>query len=185
VEAFTPRIAFSGPLVSQKLKFFQSFEYRYVRTPIENLPPLKRDTGLESFDSLSQDDWDIDDQNHLTTTLSLFPQKLRFVGLNTFNPQEATPNFKQRGFLVAVDERRIINESVLESSFSIKQFDADVFPSSGTEPMNLAPDVNFGNFFNTQARSSKRYQAQELYSFRAPRFAGEHFMKLGGGISYM
>jgi len=27
----------------------QSFEYRFVRTPVENLPPLKRDTGLESF----------------------------------------------------------------------------------------------------------------------------------------
>ena len=186
VEAFTPRIALSGPLVNQKLKFFQSFEYRYVRTPIENLPPLKRDTGLESFDSLSQVDWDIDDQNHLTTTVSLYPQKLRFVGLNTFNPQEVTPNFKQRGFLVAVNERRIINtRAVLESSFSIKQFDADVFPSSGTELMNLAPDVNSGNFFNTQARRSKRYQAQELYSFSAPHFAGEHFMKLGGGISYI
>ena len=186
VGAFTPRVAFSGPLVKDKLKFFQSFEYRYIRTPIENLPPLKRDTGLESFDSLSQVDWDIDDRNHLTTTFSLFPQKLRFVGLNTFNPQEVTPNFKQRGFLVAVNERRIINSNaVLESSFSVKQFDADVFPSSGPEPMNLAPDVNSGNFFNTQARRSKRYQAQELYSFSAPHFAGEHFMKLGGGISYV
>jgi hypothetical protein len=186
VEAFTPRIAFSGPLFNQKLKFFQSFEYRYVRTPIENLPPLKRDTGLESFDSLSQLDWDIDDRNHLTTTFSLFPEKLRYVGLNTFNPQEVTPNFKQRGFLVAVNERRIVNSNaVLESSFSLKQFDADVFPSSGTEPMNLAPDVNSGNFFNTQARRSKRYQAQELYSFSGPHFAGEHFMKVGGGISYM
>jgi hypothetical protein len=186
VEAFTPRVAFSGPLVKDKVKFFQSFEYRHVRTPIENLPPLKRDTGLESFDSLSQVDWDIDNRNHLTTTLSLFPQKLRFVGLNTFNPQEVTPNFKQRGFLVAVNERRIVSsKSVLESSFSVKQFDADVFPSSGTEPMDLAPDVNSGNFFNTQARQSKRYQAQELYSFSAPHFAGEHFMKLGGGISYM
>ena len=62
--------------MKDKLKFFQSFEYRYVRTPVENLPPLSRDTDLESFDSLSQLDWDIDDKNHLTTTLSLFPEKL-------------------------------------------------------------------------------------------------------------
>ena len=186
VEAFTPRVAFSGPLVKDKLKFFQSFEYRFVRTPIENLPPLKRDTGVESFDSLSQVDWDLDTRNHLTATLSLFPQKLRFVGLNTFNPQEVTPNFKQRGFLLALNERSVISDtSVLESSFSVKEFDADVFPSSGTAPMNLAPNVNSGNFFNTQARRSKRYQAQELYSFNPPSFLGDHFMKLGGGISYV
>jgi Carboxypeptidase regulatory-like domain len=186
IEAFTPRVTFSGPLLKDKLKFIQSFEYRFVRTPIENLPPLKRDTDLESFDSLSQLDWDIDERNHLTTTFSLFPQKLRYVGLNTFNPQEVTPNFKQRGFLGAINERRILNsKSVLESSFSIKQFDADVFPSSGSAPMNLSPDVNSGNYFNQQTRRSKRYQALEVYSFSPPNFGGEHFMKVGGGVSYV
>src|SRR6266699_2825662 len=186
VEAFTPRVTFSGPLMKDKLKFFQSFEYRYVRTPVENLPPLSRDTDLESFDSVSQLDWDIDDKNHLTTTLSLFPEKLRYVGLNTFNHQEVTPNFKQRGLLVAINERRVINnKSVLESSFSIKQFDADVFPSSGVEPMNFAPDQNSGSFFNQQARRSKRLQALETYSFDGPNFAGSHFIKVGGGVNHV
>jgi len=186
IEAFTPRVTFSGPINKDKLKFFQSFEYRFVRTPIENLPALKRDTDLESFDSLSQVDWDIDERNHLTTTFSLFPQKLRYVGLNTFNPQEVTPNFKQRGYLWAVNERRIMSsKSLLETSFSIKQFDADVFPSSGTAPMNLAPDVNSGSFFNQQSRESRRYEALGTYSFSPPNFAGSHLMKLGGGISHI
>ena len=186
IAAFTPRVTFSGPIIKDKLKFMQSFEYRFVRTPVENLPPLKRDTGLESFDSVSQLDWDINDKNHLSTTFSLFPQKLRYVNLNTFNPQEVTPNFKQRGFLWAINDRIVLNsKSVLESSFSIKQFDADVFPSSGTAPMNFAPNVNSGNFFNQQARRSKRYQALEVYSFNPPNFAGEHFMKVGGGINYI
>jgi Carboxypeptidase regulatory-like domain/TonB dependent receptor-like, beta-barrel len=186
IAAFTPRVTFSGPLIKNKLMFMQSFEYRFVRTPIENLPPLKRDTELESFDSLSQLDWDIDKSNHLTTTFSLFPQKLRFVGLNTFNPQEVTPNFKQRGFFWAINERSILSsKSVLESSFSIKEFDADIFPSSGNAPMDFAPDVNSGNFFNTQERRSKRYEALEVYSFNPPNFAGPHFMKVGGGVSYI
>ena len=185
IEAFTPRINFSGPIVKDKLRFFQSFEYRFVRTPIENLPPLHRDTGLESFDSLSQLDWDISTRDHLTATLSLFPEKLRFVGLNTFNQEGVTPNFKQRGFLLGINERHIVNaKSVLETSFSIKQFDADVFPSSGTQPMNFAPDSNSGNFFNQQSRRSERYQLLEIYSFNAPNFAGEHFIKIGGGGSY-
>jgi hypothetical protein len=97
-----------------------------------------------------------------------------------------TPNFKQRGFLWALNERRVINsKSLLESSFSIKQFDADIFPSSGIAPMNLAPNVNSGNFFNQQSRQSKRYQALEVYSFSPPNFAGEHFMKVGGGFTYV
>ena len=189
IEAFTPRVTFSGPLSQDKLRFIQSFEYRFVRTPVENLPPLKRDTDLESFDSLSQLDWEIDQTNHLTTTFALFPQKLRFVGLNTFNPQEVTPNFKQRGFFWSINERRILrSKSVLESSFSIKQFDADVFASSastGEPAMNLSPDVNSGNYFNLQDRGSRRYQALEVYSFNPPNFAGTHFMKVGAGVGYI
>src|SRR5258706_241660 len=186
IGAFTPRVTFSGPVIKDKLKFFQSFEYRFIRTPVENLPPLSRDTDLETFDSLSQLDWEIGRNDHLTATVSLFPEKLRHVGLNTFNHQGVTPNFKQRGFLVAVNERRVINnKSVLESSFSIEQFDADVFPSSGIAPMNFAPDQNSGSFFNQQARRSKHYQALETYSFEGPNFAGTHLMKVGGGVSYV
>ena len=73
IGSFTPRVTFSGPIIKDKLKFMQSFEYRFIRTPVENLPPFKRDSDLESFDSVSQFDWDIDDRNHLTTTFSLSP----------------------------------------------------------------------------------------------------------------
>jgi len=184
IEAFTPRLSFSGPIKKDKLWFMQSFEYRFVRTPIESLPPLKRDTGLESFDSVTQLDWEMNPTNHLTTTFSLFPEKLRFVELNTFNPQEVTANFKQRGFFWAVNDRKLLgSKAVLESLFSIKQFNADVFPSSGTAPMNLAPDVNSGNFYNRQDRDSTRYEALEIYSFNPPDFFGVHFMKAAVGFN--
>ena len=185
VEAFTPRLAFSGPIKKNKLWFMQSFEYRFVRTPIESLPPDKRDTRLESFDSVSQLDWDINPSNHLTSTFSLFPQKLGYVGLNTVNPQEVTPNYKQRGFSWAVNERMTVNsKAVLESYFSVKKFDADVFPSSGEQAMNFTPNVNTGNFFNRQERRSTRVDVLEVYNFEPPKFAGTHFMKVGIGLTH-
>lgn len=185
IAAFTPRLAFSGPIKKNKLWFMQSFEYRFVRTPIESLPADKRDTRLESFDSVSQLDWDINPSNHLTSTFSLFPEKLGYVGLNTFNPQEVTPNYKQRGFFWAVNERRTMgSKAVLESYFSVKKFDADVFPSSGEQPMNFTPNVNTGNFFNNQHRRSTRVDVLEVYNFEPPKFAGTHFMKVGLGLTH-
>ena len=186
IESFTPRLAIAAPLLKKKVNLFQSFEYRFVRTPIESLPPLKRDTGLESFNSFTRMDWEIDSKNHLAATFSLFPQKLSFVGLNTFNPQEVTPDFRQRGFFVAVNERMVINgSSLLESTFSVKEFDAEIYPSSGNGTMNFAPDRNSGSFFNRQDRRSRRYEAQEVYSFTPPNFAGSHTVKLGAGFSYI
>jgi hypothetical protein len=185
VEAFTPRLAFSGPVKRNKLWFMQSFEYRFVRTPVYSLPPDKRDTGLESFDSVTQMDWDVNARHHLTSTFSLFPEKLRFVGLNTFNPEEVTPNYKQRGFFWGLNERWTVSDkAVLESYFSMKKFDADVFPSSGEQAMNFAPDVNSGNYFNRQDRRSRRVEALEIYNFTPPDFAGSHFMKVGVGLTH-
>lgn len=185
IEAFTPRLAFSGPLKRNKLWFMQSFEYRFVRTPVESLPFDKRYTGLESFDSVTQMDWDVNPQHHLTSTFSLFPEKLRFVGLNTFNPQEVTPNYKQRGFFWGLNERWTVSDkAVLESYLSVKKFDADVFPSSGEQVMNFAPDVNSGNYFNRQDRRSTRVEALEIYNFTPPDFVGTHFMKVGLGLTH-
>jgi len=185
VEGFTPRLAFSGPLKTNKLWFMQSFEYRFVRTPVESLPSDKRDTGLESFDSLTQIDWDVNPKHHLTSTFSLFPEKLRFVGLNTFNPEEVTPNYKQRGFFWGLNERWTVSDkALLESYLSIKKFDADVFPSSGEQVMNFAPNVNSGNYFNRQDRRTTRAEALEIYNFTPPDFAGTHYMKVGVDLTH-
>jgi hypothetical protein len=185
VEAFTPRLAFGGPLKRNKLWFMQSFQYRFVRTPVESLPFDKRDTGLESFDSVTQMDWDVNPKHHLTSIFSLFPEKLRFVGLNTFNSEEVTPNYKQRGFFWGLNERWTVSDkSLLESYFNVKKFEADVFPSSGAQAMNFAPDVNSGNYFNRQNRRSTRAEALEIYNFTPPDFAGTHFMKFGLGLTH-
>lgn len=185
--AVTPRMTFGGPVIKDKVQFFQSLEYRFVRTEVEvdTLPPLNRDRKLESFDSISRLDWDIDATNHLTTSFSLFPQKIGAATLNTFNPIEVTPNFKQRGFFWAVNERKIFGSgSFLETFFSIKQFDANIAPNSDAPLMNLTTGLNTGSFFNRQDRESRRYEAQTVYTFTPPQFTGSHLMKLGFGVSY-
>jgi hypothetical protein len=54
IEATTPRLTVTGPLVKDKIAFTQSFEYRFLRIPISSLPELQRDMKLEGFNSFSQ-----------------------------------------------------------------------------------------------------------------------------------
>jgi len=75
------------------------------------------------------------------------------------------------------------NGSLLESMFSVKQFDADVFPNI-EEPMSLFPEQNFGGFFNRQDRDSFRYQWFELYHFPVKEWHGQHNLKIGVDIGY-
>ena len=112
IGAFTPRATITGPLIKDRLAFTQSFEYRFVRTPVESLPPLQRDTRIESLDSFSQFDLKISERQSATLSLAVFPQKFDYLGLNTFTPQPSTTDLHQRGYQISA-QHSLVEESTL------------------------------------------------------------------------
>src|SRR5713101_6510808 len=184
IEAFTPRVMLTGPIVKDRLAFTQSFEYRFVRTPVESLPPLQRDIKLESFDSFSQFDLKINEKQTATLSVAVFPQKLDFLGLNTFTPQPSTPDLHQRGYQISA-QHRYVSESggLLSSQLAYERFDADVLPNS-QDPYRLLVETTEGGFFNRQNRDSDRVQWQETYQSSPKHFHGVHQLKVGFDFSH-
>ena len=80
LESVTPRLTVTGPLVKNRVAITQSFEYRFVRTPVQSLPPLRRDMKLETFDSFTQVDLALTETHTATLSLSVFPAKARIPG---------------------------------------------------------------------------------------------------------
>ena len=182
IGAATPRATITGPVLKDRIAITQSFEYRYVRTPVNSLPPAQRDTKLESFDSYTQIDFTLSPKQTATASISLYPQKLDYLGLNTFTPQRSTPDFHQRGYQLNVQHRYLIGkEGVLSSQFSYKRFDADVTAQSN-DPYQLMDETTQGGFFNRQARRTSRLSWEENYSFAPWQFAGSHHFTVG--LSY-
>ena len=180
--AATPRMTLTGPIMKGRIAITQSFEYRYTRTPVNSLPPSRRDTKLESFDSYTQVDFNITPKQTATASFALYPQKLDFLGLNTFTPQPSTPDFHQRGFQAYLQHRYIVGDKgLLISQFSYKRFDADITAQSD-DPYRLLLETTEGGFFNRQARRTSRSSFQESYQFAPKRFAGSH--QLTVGMSY-
>jgi hypothetical protein len=182
--AVTPRITATGPIIKDRLAFTQSFEYRFVRTPVESLPPLERDTKLESFDSFSQFDLKINDRQTATLSFAVFPQKFDYLGLSTFNPQPSTTNLHQRGFQVAAQHRYVFKSgALLTSQLAYEEFDADTFPNS-QDPYRLLVETTEGGFFNRQNRDTDRVQWQETYESSPKHFYGDHQLKAGFDFSH-
>ena len=182
IGAATPRMTFTSPLVKDRVAVTQSFEYRFVRTPVNSLPALQRDTKLESFDSYTQFDFIITPKQTATASFALYPQKLDFLGLNTFTPQPSTPDFHQRGYQIYAQHRYVIGDaSMLTSQFSYKRFDADITAQSD-DPYRLLLETTEGGFFNRQARQTSRTSLQENYQFAPRRFGGSH--RFSVGLSY-
>src|SRR6266403_553064 len=179
IGAATPRITFTGPIVKDRIAVTQSFEYRFVRTPVNSLPPLARDTKLESFDSYTQFDLILTSKQTASVSFALYPQKLDFLGLNTFTPQPSTPDFHQRGYQIYVQHHFVIGQrGLLNSQFSYKRFNADVTAQSD-DLYRLLLETTEGGFFNRQARRTSRASWQENYQFAPRHFAGSHQFMVG------
>jgi hypothetical protein len=143
------------------------------------LPDLHNDQLLESFENFSRIDAILSNSHTLTATAAVFPRKQGNVGLNTLNPIEVTPDYRQRGYSFVLADNIILSPKlVLDSVVSFKRYDADV-KSHGNEPMRLMVDGNRGNFFNRQERRTRSLQfAQAITSERSGSW-GSHLFKVG------
>ncbi|MFS8086920.1 MAG: TonB-dependent receptor domain-containing protein, partial [Acidobacteriota bacterium] len=177
-------MTFEGPVIRKRLYFLQSFEYRFSRIYVPSLSAPFDTATSEAFNSFTQLDLTLDSRNLLKFVGAIFPEKKRYVGLNTFNPQETTPNTKQNGELLSVSEQSIFkNQSFLSSLFAFKTFKFDVFGQGG-KPLTVLPDGNTGSYFADTRRSARRFQWQEQYFARTFTLAGQHSLKLGGELDY-
>ena len=184
VQSATPRIAVGGPIKKDKAFFFQSFEYRFVRSEVTSLPPAQRDSKLESFDSFTRFDFNLNSANRLAVSFSLFPQKRDALNLNTFTPLDTAANLHQRGWFFAVNEQATFAKgALLQSSFSLKQFDLDVFANSAA-PFVISPAGRSGGWFNRQARESRRAEWLETLSLPEKKLHGEHELRFGINVSH-
>jgi outer membrane receptor for ferrienterochelin and colicin len=184
IGAATPRFTFTGPIVKNRVAITQSFEYRFVRTPVNSLPALQRDTKLESFDSYTQVDFILTPKQTATASFAVYPQRLDYLGLNTFNTQASTPDFHQRGFQAYLQHRYVVGTAgLLVSQFSYKQFNSDITPQS-EDPYRLFLETTEGGFFNRQARRTSRTSWEETYRFAPRQFAGTHQFTAGLNVEH-
>ena len=180
----TPRMTVTGPLIKDRIAYTQSIEYRFVRTPVNSLPAFQRDSTLEGVNSYTQFDLNISSKQTATVSFSLYPQKLKDLGLNTFSPQTSVPDYHQRGYQVYAQDRYLIGHGgLLTSQFSYKVFDSDITPHSD-DPYRLLFETTEGGFFNQQARRSSRFDLGETYQFAPHHFLGEHQWKTGVDYAY-
>lgn len=181
IEKFIPRQTISSPIIRNRVAITQSVEYRFVRNEVKHarLPVLRRDTGSESFDSLTRADFQLSARQTASLSLSIYPRKLNYFGLDTFTPQESTPDLRQRGYMILFhDQLASRAASLLETRFSYKTFDVDVKPNSD-KAFFRGIETATGGFFSRQNRDTGRLEHSEIYHAQPLNAVGQHLIKVG------
>jgi hypothetical protein len=174
----TPRLNFEGPLIPGKLFISEGSEYEVRKTAVYTLPfphNRKRQFGINSFTQL---DWIINDKHLLTGTFHAAPQRLGFVNLDFFNPEETTPDASTHNYTGTLSDKLTIFGGLLETTFSTTQFDARVW-AQGTADLVITPTGNQGNYFAQKARTARRTSGRTAYSFAPFKHVGTHNFKMG------
>ncbi len=186
VESASPHLAFSGPLKKDKLYIFQSLGYGYDTVTVPSLPNPNNVRVVEKINTYTQLDWDPVANHRFTVVLALDPQNIDYANINTFNPEPVTADYRQRGFFVSATHRWILaNGGFVQSLFSAKQLDSQVFPAGTVAgQMVFFPEQNSGSYFEQQKRNTELYQWSQTLHLRPLEFAGRHLLTVGYSYAY-
>jgi hypothetical protein len=174
----TPRLNFEGPLLAHKLYISEGFEYEVRKTAVYTLPfprNQKLEHGLNSF---TQVDWIVSERHLVTGTAHIAPQRLGHVNMDFYNPEETTPDARTHNYTGTATDRLTLFGGLLESTFSVTQFDAAVW-AHGTGGLTLTPTGNFGSYFAQQTRDADRFSGRATYAFASVHRLGLHNFKIG------
>ena len=178
----TPRLNFEGPLIAGKLYFSEGLEYDIRKTPVYTLPFPENQKKQEGFNSFSQLDWILSSRQLITATLHVAPDRLQYVNMDYFNPQQTTPDAGTHNYTATVADHLTLGGGIFENTLSTTRFDARVW-GQGTQDLVMTPGGNSGNYFAQQDRSASRVSWSSVYSFRALNGLGSHDVKVGSYLA--
>ena len=179
VRNYNPRVWFGGPLVEDRVFVSQALEYRLTHARIPSLPDPDNLQRSDSFDAFTRVDVHPAAGHALTATVAFFPRRLRNATINTFTPQEVSPDVKSWGYNLAVSESATLTpRAVLASFFSASLYDAEVTAHNDRD-MELTVDGSRGGYFNQQQRRTHAFQWSETLTLSRSSPVGDHLFKAG------
>ncbi len=178
-------MTFNGPLIADRLYLSQTASYTIAKRPVRGLSYPDNETKTEAQSYFSQFDLILNGHHTQSFTLGYFPERDQYVGLDFFTPRPTTPNYRQHDYSFSARDHYALGASLLESMFSFKRFDANVW-SQGISAQTLTPTVEQGNYFATLDRRSSRIELLEVYTSSKKEFwSGSHEIKAGFDFNHV
>jgi len=178
----TPRGVIGGPLIPNRLYAITSLVYFLDKAPSRTLPYPHNESKTERVNSFTQIDYIASQRQIVNFTLHVSPEHTNFVNPDFFNPQPASPSYKQQNHVATLADHFGIFGGTLDTSVSMQRFHTFI-GAQGGDDMVLTPAGNRGNYFGTQSRDAWRREWLEIWAPAPLRLAGTHQAKVGTSLT--
>jgi hypothetical protein len=178
-DTLEPRFTFSGPIVRDKLWFFDGVETEYDDIYIPELPANADTDHLIRGGNLLKLQANLGSRNSLTTALLFNDFHSPYDGISALTPQQSTDNHDIVAWLPYVrDQQSFRNGIVLDSGFGVMRY-REGFEPHGNIPYDLTPELSSGSYFENETTRSQRIEGY-LNAWLPPRhWAGSHQFRAG------
>ena len=181
---WTPRFAFGGPLVKNKINFSQEITYEFRRTPVRGLAWPYNETTTRTATSFTELQVILSARHLLNININSFPSRIEFANINTLVPQSASVSYHRNGVSIgASDSYQLLSGALLNTVVRYTRFDSDAY-GQGPADMQITPEGWGGNFFNTWSRRANQVEVLPAFQLASKTWHGHHEIKFGEDVLY-
>ena len=181
---WTPRLAFGGPLIKNKLNFAQHLMYQFRKDPVHGLSWPVNETVTYGVVSFTELQYTFSPKHLLSVNLNIFPSTILYANISTLIPQTASANFRRRGVSVGFsdsyqfDSGMTLNTVVRYTNFYTGEH------GQGPAGMTINPEGWGGNYFNAFWRNANQVEALPILRLPTKIWHGHHEVQLGADVLY-
>jgi hypothetical protein len=180
---WTPRLTFGGPLIQNKLNFFESFSYDKRNVPVRGLAWPHDEIQTQGFNSFTNLQAILSPRHLLVMNVDVFPLRTQFADINSLVPQSASSNYGQKGVSVgATDSYQFNSGALLSTVFRYTRFDGNAY-GQGLQNMLITPEGWGGNFFNSWIRTANEFELLPTFQLAQEEWLGRHELKVGADFT--
>ena len=181
INAWTPRMNFSGPLRKGTAWFLLGLQGDYNLDVVKELPQGQDRNRAWRWNNLAEVQINLTPSNILTAGFLGNRYESDHLGLSRFDPLETTRQRRDQAYLVTLKDQIYLSGALLEIGFAVNEFTTNEQPL-GDSPYQIRPGGSGGNFFKQTGEGAQRLQWISNFAWPTHHWHGRHQFKIGTNL---
>jgi len=184
-DTFEPRFSVSGPIVRNKLWFFEAIDTQYSNIYIPELPSSADTNHLIRGSNLLKLQQSLGSRNSLSTGVLFNDYHSPYEGISAITPQQSTDKHDILAWLPWLRDQQSFKSGIMiDGGFGVLRY-REGWEPHGATPFDVTPELPTGSNFETQTTRSQRLEGYADLYLPPRTWKGSHQVRAGVDAEYL